>query len=151
MMCVMAPPYDESALQRLANQVAQRRVDLKMNKIDVARAAEIQINTYSKVEDGKPVRSTTYGRIEEVLGWAPGTCVDILRGAAAATVIESGPPGAVISPIQAGDLAADVADAVQNAAIAVSDSLTAGEIRRLKRLVVEELVKRGKISDPDRD
>ncbi|MFE9432917.1 hypothetical protein [Streptomyces sp. NPDC006640] len=147
----MAPPYDESALQRLADQIAQRRADLNMNKIDVARAAEIQINTYSKVEDGKPVRLTTYGSIERVLGWAPGSCVDILRGATAATVIDGGSPGAVFSPIQAGDLADDVAEAVQNAAIAVSDSLTAAEIRRMKLLVVEELVKRGKLPKNDRN
>jgi hypothetical protein len=150
MMCVMAPPHDESALQRLATQVTQRRVDLKMNKIDVARSAEIQINTYSKVEDGKPVRPMTYGKIEEVLGWASGSCMDILRGAATATVIEKGPAGAAISPIQTGDLADDVAEAVQSAAIAVSDSLTSAEIRRMKQLV-EELVKRGKIPKFDRD
>lgn len=151
MMCVMAPPQDESALQRLATLVTQRRVDLKMNKIDVARAADIQINTYSKVEEGKTVRPTTYGKIEEVLGWARGSCVDILRGATAATVVENGSPGAVISPVQAGDLAEDVAEAVQNAAITVSDSLTAAEIRRMKQLVVEELVKRGKIPRNDRN
>lgn len=151
MMCVMAPPYDEAALQRLAKLVEQRRVDLKMNKIDVARAAEIQINTYSKVEDGKPVRPMTYGKIEEVLGWARGSCGDILRGATTATVIENGAPGAVISPVQPGDLADDVAEAVQNAAITVSDSLTSAEIRQMKRLVVEELVKRGKIPKIDRD
>lgn len=147
----MAPPHDESALQRLAALITQRRVDLKMNKIDVARAADIQINTYSKVEEGKPVRATTYGKIEEVLGWAPGSCSDILRGAAAATVIENGAPGAVISPIHPGDLANDVAEAVQNAAITVSDSLTSAEIRRMKQLVVDELVKRGKIPEIDRD
>ncbi|MER5653503.1 hypothetical protein ABT076_10855 [Streptomyces sp. NPDC002131] len=147
----MAPPYDESALQRLAKQVAQRRVALKMNKIDVARAADIQINTYSKVEDGKPVRPTTYGAIETVLGWAASSCVGILEGAATATLVEDGGPGDVISPIQAGDLAADVAEAVQNAAISVSDTLTAAEIRRMKLLVVEELVKRGKIPKIDRD
>ena len=151
MMWVMAPPHDESALQRLATLVTQRRVDLKMHKIDVARSAEIQINTYSKVEDGKSVRTMTYGKIEAVLGWARGSCVDILRGAATATLIESSESGAAISPIQNGDLADDVGDAVQRAAIAVSDSLTAAEIREMKRLVVEELIKRGKIPEIDRD
>lgn len=151
MMWAMAPPPDEAALQRLVKLIAQRRVDLKMNKIDVARTAEIQINTYSKVELGKPVRPTTYGKIEEVLGWARGACLDILRGATAATVIETGAPGKVISAVQAGDLADDVAEAVQNAAIQVSDTLTSAEIREMKRLVVEELVKRGKLPKNDRD
>lgn len=151
MMCVMAPPYDESALQRLATLVIQRRSSLGMNKIDVARGAQIQINTYSKVEAGESVRPVTYGKIETVIGWAQGSCLDILRGAAGPTVIEHGPSGVAVSPVRKGDLADDVAAAVQEAAVSVSDSLTAAEIRDLKRRVVEELVKRGRISENDRN
>ncbi|MET9909777.1 hypothetical protein ABZZ74_23730 [Streptomyces sp. NPDC006476] len=122
-----------------------------MNKIDVARAAQIQINTYSKVEEGKSVRPVTYGKIEPVIGWARGSCLEILRGAPNATVIESGSAGIAVSPIQEGDLAADVAAAVQDAAVSVSDTLTAAEIRELKRRVVEELEKRGRITGTDRN
>lgn len=151
MIWVMAPPQDERALQRLATLVTRRRADLGMNKIDVARAAQLQINTYSKVEDGKPVRLTTYARIEPILGWAHGSCSDILDGAPAATVVEKRPGGAVVSDVQAGDLAADIANAVQNAAVSVSDSLTAGEIREMKRRVLDELMRQGKIPQVDRD
>lgn len=151
MMCVMAPPYDEGALQRLATLVTQRRADLKMSKIDVARAAEIQINTYSKVEDGKPVRAVTYGKIEAVLQWAGGSCLDILRGATAATLIEDTPSGAVISPVRAEDLAEDVGNAVQDAAIAVSDDLTAAQIRLLKQQVVDEVLTRWEKRGIDRN
>lgn len=151
MMWAMAPPYDESALQRLATLVIQRRSSLGMNKIDVARAAQIQINTYSKVEEGKSVRPVTYGKIEPVIGWARGSCLEILRGAAGATLVDPGPQGAAISPIRDGDLAEDVASAVQEAAVSVSDTLTAAEIRELKRRVVEELVKRGRITENDRN
>lgn len=151
MMCVMAPPYDESALQRLATLVIQRRSSLGMNKIDVARAAQIQINTYSQVEAGKSVRPVTYGKIEPVIGWARGSCLEVLRGAAGPTLVEPGPPGAVASPVREGDLAEDVADAVQSAAVSVSDTLTAAEIRELKQRVVEELVKRGRIAGNDRN
>lgn len=151
MMCVMAPPFDESALQRLATLVIQRRSSLGMNKIDVARAAQIQINTYSKVEEGKSVRPVTYGKVEPVIGWAKGSCLEILHGAAGPTLAQPGPGGAVFSPVQRGDLADDVASAVQDAAVSVSDTLTAAEIRELKRRVVEELVKRGRISGIDRD
>lgn len=151
MMWAMAPPQDETALQRLAALVTRRRADLGMNKIDVARAAQVQINTYSKVEDGKPVRLTTYGKIEPILGWAKGSCSDILDGATAATVTEKRQAGVVVSDIQAGDLAADIANAVQNAAVSVSDSLTAAEIREMKRRVVEELIEQGKLPKIDRD
>jgi transcriptional regulator with XRE-family HTH domain len=151
MMCVMPPPYDESALQRLATLVIQRRSSLGMNKIDVARGAQIQINTYSQVEAGKSVRPVTYGKIEPVIGWARGSCLEILRGAAGPTLISPSTGGATVSPIREGDLAEDVAAAVQEAAVSVSDSLTAAEIRELKRRVVEELMKRGRISGIDRD
>jgi transcriptional regulator with XRE-family HTH domain len=147
----MAPPYDESALQRLATLVIQRRSSLGLNKIDVARAAQIQINTYSQVEAGKSVRAVTYGKIEPVIGWAKGSCLEILRGAAGPTIVEPGPAGAVVSPVRDGDLADDVAAAVQEAAVSVSDTLTAAEIRELKRRVVEELMKRGRITENDRD
>jgi transcriptional regulator with XRE-family HTH domain len=151
MMWVMAPPYDESALQRLATLVIQRRSSLGMNKIDVARAAQIQINTYSKVEEGKSVRPVTYGKIEPVIGWARGSCLEILRGAAGATLVERGPAGIAVSPVREGDLAADVAAAVQEAAVSVSDTLTSAEIRELKRRVVEELEKRGRITGFDQN
>jgi transcriptional regulator with XRE-family HTH domain len=150
MMCVMAPPYDESALQRLATLVIQRRSSLGMNKIDVARGAQIQINTYSKVEEGKPVRPVTYGKIEPVIGWARGSCLDVLQGADP-TVIEAQRAGAAVSPVRQSDLADDVAAAVQDAAVSVSDSLTSAEIRELKRRVVEELAKRGRLTKNDRD
>ncbi|WP_309049023.1 hypothetical protein [Streptomyces sp.] len=139
----MPPPYDAAALQRLATAVIQRRVDLGHNKIDVARAAELQINTYSKIEDAKPVRLTTYGKVEAVLGWAPGSCIHILDGAAAATLIERDEAG-TISPVRAEDLAKDVGDAVQNAAIAVGDDLSAAQIRALKQRAVEEVMQRWK-------
>ena len=151
MIWVMAPPQDERALQRLATLVTRRRADLGMNKIDVARAAQLQINTYSKVEDGKPVRVTTYARIEPILGWAQGSCSDILDGATAATVVEKRPGGAVVSDVQAGDLATDIANAVQNAAVSVSDSLTAAEIREMKQRVLDELIRQGKLPQVDRD
>lgn len=151
MMCNMAPPHSEGALQRLATLVIRRRSELGLNKIDVARAAQLQINTYSKVEDGKSVRPTTYTKIEDVLGWANSSCIDILDGASAATLIEKGESGGVISPVLNGDLARDIEQAVQNAAVAVSDSLTSAEIRDLKRHVVEDLIKRGKIPDFDQN
>jgi len=151
MMCVMAPPYDESALQRLATLVMRRRVELGMSKIDVARAAEIQINTYSKVEDAKPVRPVTYAKIETVLRWARSSCDDILRGATEATPVEDTPSGAVISPVRTEDLAKDVADAVQDAAIAVSDNLTSAQIREMKQQVVDQVLERWKKRGIDRN
>jgi transcriptional regulator with XRE-family HTH domain len=136
----MAPPQDKAALQRLAALVIRRRSELNLHKADVARAAGMQVNTYSKVEEGDPVRSTTYTRIEPVLGWASGSCLDILAGAAQATLIESTAEKTAVSQVRLEDLAADVGAVVQDAAVSVSDTLTAAEIRELKQRVVDEVL-----------
>lgn len=146
----MAVPHDERALQRLADLVRKRRVELGMNKIDVARASRVTITTYNKIEGGLAVRDVTYGAIEPALGWARNTCRDILDGARTPTLAEP-TEGAVISPVLSGDLTSDFEDAVQFAAISVSDDLTSAQIRRMKQLAVQELRKRGRIPDIDRN
>ena len=108
----------------------------------------MQINTYSKVEDAKPVRPTTYGKIEPVLGWAAGSCVDVLKGASAATLVEQTESGPV-SPVRAEDLAEEAGVAVQNAAVAIGDGLSAAQIRAIKQQVVDELTERWKSPQTD--
>lgn len=142
MMSRMAPRFDDAALQQLATLIIRRRTELKLNKVDVARAAGMQVNTYSKVEDAEPVRATTYTRIEPILGWASGSCLDILGGATQATLTEGSVGRATISPITPEDLVADVGAIVQDAAVSISDTLTAAEIRELKQRVVDEVRKR---------
>jgi hypothetical protein len=151
MMWAMAPRFDDAALQRLAALVIRRRTELKLNKVDVARAAGMQVNTYSKVEDAKPARSTTYTRIEPVLGWASGSCLDILGGARQATLAEGSVERAVVSPVRPEDLAEDVGAAVQDAAVAIGDTLTAAEIRELKQRVVNEVLERWEKRGIDRN
>lgn len=143
MMSPMTGRRDAVALQRLATLVTKRRLELGMDKIEVARAAELTITTYSKIEAAQPVRDTTYGKLESVLGWAPRSCLDILDGLETPALITEHIGPAATSPVLSGDLVADVEDAVQNAAIHVSDNLTGAEIRRLKSLVVEDLRRRG--------
>lgn len=140
-MWAMTPRHDKRALQRLGTVVIRRRTELKLNKVDVARAAGMQVNTYSKVEEGIPVRPTTYSRIEPILGWGSGSCLDVLGGGAP-TLTEPSVENAVISPVRPEDLAAEVGAAVQDAALSVSDTLTAAEIRELKRRVVSEVMQR---------
>ncbi|KOX32853.1 hypothetical protein ADL07_11930 [Streptomyces sp. NRRL F-4707] len=151
MMWPMAPRHDEDALQRLASLIIKRRSELDLNKADVARRAGLQVNTYSKAEAGLPVRETTYAKIEPILEWAAGSCLDILSGAAAATLVEPATPAAVFSPVRAEDLAEDVGDVVQDAAVAISNTMTAAEIRELKRQVVEKVLDRWEKRGIDRD
>ncbi|WP_030670476.1 hypothetical protein [Streptomyces rimosus] len=146
----MATPRDRDALQRLAKLVAERRIELDMHKIDVARAAGTTITTYRKIEAAEPVRDVTYGKIEPVLSWAPGTCRDILNGSADAATVERSPvPGYVYSPVTTDDLQSDVEDSVQEALIAVTDGLTSADIRKIKQRAIEELRRRGRLPTPD--
>ena len=137
----MTARTDVVALHRLAALVAGRRLSLGMDKIDVARAADLTITTYSKIERGESVRDTSYGKLEPVLGWAPRSCLEILNGADHAPLIT----GQAATSLVVGDLADDIADAVQDAAIHVSDSMTASEIRNLKAQVLQFLRDRGKL------
>ncbi|WP_411130100.1 hypothetical protein [Streptomyces sp. x-19] len=144
----MPTPADENALHRLADAARRRRIELDLNKIDVANSAGIAINTYMKIEDGKPLRDVTYGKIERALGWAPGSTREVLRGRQS-TVVEHLTDGVVVSPVTEEELEADVAQAVTNAAIAVADTLSASDIRKLKQAVIDELRRSGRL--PKRD
>lgn len=140
----MPPPTDDTALHRLADHIRRRRVDLGMNKIDVAKAADITINTYMKLEDGRAVRDLTYGKVEGVLQWASGSCRQVLRGGDP-TIADRLTDGAVASPVTSDDLEGDIGRAVTDAAIAISDGMSAADIRELKQRVIEELRRRGRL------
>lgn len=140
----MPPPTDDTALHRLADHIRRRRVELGMNKIDVAKAADITINTYMKLEDAKPVRDLTYGKVETVLQWASGSCQEVLRGGDP-TVAERMTDSVVTSPVTNDDLEGDVGQAVTNAAIAVADGMSAADIRKLKQHVIDDLRRRGRL------
>lgn len=80
----MAPPSDETTrhLHKLASLVTQRRVALGLrSKEAAAKACGIAVMTYRKVEDGQPVTSTSYGKIEIGFGLRPGSCKSVLDGA----------------------------------------------------------------------
>ncbi|MEE4419562.1 helix-turn-helix domain-containing protein [Streptomyces bugieae] len=130
---------DTKALQRLAELIRQRRIDLDKPKVALAAAAGISPNTYLKVEEGRAVRENTYKALDAALGWASGSCRAVLDGAAEPIEIDRGPGDTVIARIPEEDLG----QALTSAIVAVSDSLTAPEIRDMSRKVVEELKRRG--------
>lgn len=143
MMWAMTARKDPVALKRLADLVIQRRLELGLDKIDVARAADLAIMTYGKIEKGLSVRDSSYGKLEPALGWASGSCFDILAGADQAALITEHVGPAVTSPFLADDLAGEVESIVQDAAIHVSDDLTASDIRSLKAEVIKRMRQRG--------
>lgn len=131
---------DKESLERLGKLMAQRRMELNMSKRATSEAAGISINTYQRIEEGRPVRDVTYAKIENILGWAAGSVHEILDGATEPVLIERSPVrGLVRSKVPE----ADLEGAVTSAFVAVSDTLTGAEIRDLSRRVLDELKRRG--------
>ncbi|KOG63999.1 hypothetical protein ADK76_10850 [Streptomyces griseoflavus] len=145
----MATTRDSAALQRLADLIAERRIQLHMTKSDLARAAGVTINTYNKVESARPVRDTTYGKVEPVLGWAPGACRDVLAGAGEAPVSTQPSGEGALRSADPEAFQRDIEEAVQAAAITATDTLTTADVRKLKQHVVEELRRRGYLPEAD--
>lgn len=111
-----------------------------MKQADVAAKAVVTVKTYGRIESGEPVRDTTYGKVDPVLDWASGSCLDVLNGGNPTPIEKSSMPGVVFSPISEGDLVVEqgaLEQAVQDAAVAVGGQLTADGINELKRRVVE--------------
>jgi transcriptional regulator with XRE-family HTH domain len=67
--------------RRLADYVVARRVELGMrDRRALAAATGITDRTLGKLENGQRVSPSTLGVIENLFGWAPGSCRRILAG-----------------------------------------------------------------------
>ncbi|MFD7660996.1 hypothetical protein [Streptomyces sp. NPDC059788] len=139
----MASPTD---LTRLADYVLHRRLDLRLSRAAASAAAEMSKDTWHRVERGQPVREMNYKKIDKALGWAPGTCLSVADGQEPVLLtgeLAPGQYGAKIVEPQGVDAAAAVQRSVESASIAVTDHLTAQEIRDLSARVVADLKKQG--------
>lgn len=67
--------------RRLADYVVAGRVALGMrDRRSLAAATGVTERTLGKLENGQRVSASTLAAIENVLGWAPGSCRRILAG-----------------------------------------------------------------------
>lgn len=129
-------------LHRLAQQVAHRRSQLHLSVDEAARRSRPTMSnaTWHRLEDGKPVRDTTYARVDKVLDWPPRTCMAILEGAE--PPLESETAGG-IRITRLAVTADELRRAVQSAAIATAPDMTGAQIQRLAEEAVEELRRQG--------
>src|SRR6266704_1659781 len=68
--------------QRLGDYVVARRIALGMrDRRGLADATGVSDRTLGKVETGRRVSASTLGALDNHLGWAPGSCRQILAGA----------------------------------------------------------------------
>jgi transcriptional regulator with XRE-family HTH domain len=64
----------------LGETVLDRRQDLRLSKEEAARRGGMSVKTWTAVEDGKPVRPTTYTGVEDALQWKRGSVSAVLDG-----------------------------------------------------------------------
>lgn len=64
----------------LGETVRVRRRDLRLSKEEAARRGGMSVKTWTSVEDGRPVRDTTYVGIEDALEWERGSVHAVLDG-----------------------------------------------------------------------
>jgi transcriptional regulator with XRE-family HTH domain len=126
---------------RLADAIRQARQAAGMTQVDLADKAGIAEGSVQNLESGRTRNRIpqSLAKVEAALGWAVGSGVSILRGAAGPVTVEPIGGGHVIARLPE----AEVQDAVTLAAIAVTDGLTAREIRELSQRVIEDLKQRG--------
>lgn len=67
-------------LDRLAKHVKAHRLELYTSRDAAAAAAGMTKDTWQRVEEGRPVRESSYAKVDRALGWATGSCVSIAEG-----------------------------------------------------------------------
>jgi hypothetical protein len=133
--------------ERLATLTRRRRAELGLALNDAnAKAGGLSNRTWQRVEKGLEIRETNYVKIDGLMKWAPGSCLQVLEGGDPVPVegIE-GAPGLQKSPVPQEVMESQARDAVQLALIATAKGTTAEEIREMSERVVRELRERGLI------
>lgn len=130
-------------LQRLAERVKKRRLQLNLSVIRAADLAGLSKDTWKRVEEALPVRHITYDKVEVALRWTVGSCRKIVEGGEAVILDDAGAFGAQITPVPPEMLEAEIRDAVQGALIATADDLTAAKIRQVNERAIAVLRERG--------
>lgn len=97
--------------------------------------------TWHRVEDGKSVRDTTYSRVDDVLGWPTGTCMQVLDDADYKPFPSEVIGGARYSQVPIEEEA--VRQAITSATIATAPELTGTQIKALQEKAIEELRRQG--------
>lgn len=139
--------YSLRDYDRLATHARKRRTELGLAlNDDNAKAAGVSKGTWQRVEKGLPIRDTNYVKIEGLLGWAVGSCIQVLEGGdPIAPVPNPGAPDVRVSHVPREAIEGEARDVVQLALIATAKGTTAEEIREMSERVVQDLRERGLI------
>lgn len=129
-------------LQRLAERVEKRRLQLNLSIVRAASLASISKDTWKRIERAEPVRHLTYDKVESALSWTVGSCRKIMDGGEAVVLDDAGAEPQIIA-VPPEVLEGEFRDAVQGALIATTDDLTSAQIRQVNERAIEILRSRG--------
>ena len=136
-------------LQALALAVTRRRLTLGLTKEAAARKVDMSSITWKRVEDALPVRDDSYAKIEQALGWVPGSAAQVRGGADAQLAADSAPVrghlelgGSVGRSLDDAGRASDSMYVTRQGETDVS-TLTEDELDRLISNAVAEKLRRG--------
>ncbi|MFF3643437.1 helix-turn-helix domain-containing protein [Streptomyces sp. NPDC002564] len=133
-------------LRRLAARVRAHRQELYPSRLAAATAAGISKDTWQRVEEGEPVRGTTYAKVDSALQWATGSSVAVTEGGEPVLVDDAG--GARVSMSGKGPLDADVLrQAAFDAARATLPTASIGDLDAFTDELVEVLRRSGDVAE----
>lgn len=141
------PPASDRDYDRLAKLARRRRAELGLALNDKnAAAGGLSNRTWQRVEKGLEIRETNYVKIDNLLHWAPGSCLSTLEGGEPVPIEQvAEAPDVQKSPVPPEVLDAEARDVVQLALIATAKGTSAEEIREMSERVVRDLRERGLI------
>jgi hypothetical protein len=144
----MASPQTRD-FERLAKLAKSRRAQLGIALNDKnAAAGGLSNRTWQRVEKGLPIRDTNYVKIDGLLRWAPGSCMQVLDGGE--PVLADGFADPAASGVQKSPLPHEAAvekarDTIRLALIATAKGTSAEEIREMSERAVQDLLEEGLI------
>jgi hypothetical protein len=141
------PSTENRDYERLAARARKRRKDLGIAlNDDNAKQGGVSKGTWSRVEKGLPIRDTNYKKIDGLMQWAVGSCIDVLDGGEPIPVDQvEAAPDVQKSPLPPEVLDRERLETVQLALIATAKGTPAEEIREMSERVVRDLRERGLI------
>lgn len=129
-------------LQRLADRVQARRLQLNLSARRAANLAGMSKDTWARVETGQSVQAATYDKVEDTLGWTVGSCRKILDGGEPISLDSALGGDFQIVPVPSEQLEESVRRVVQDAMVAGTD-LTGSKIREVNEHVIAMLREQG--------
>lgn len=143
------PPVSDEARQRLADVAKRRRVMLGISLNDAnAKAAGTSKGTWQRVEKGQKIHDSNYVKIDGLLRWAPGSCMQVLDGGDPVPVSDFDDPAAAgvqKSPLPREAAVERARDTIRLALIATAKGTSAEEIREMSERAVQDLLEEGLI------